>query len=291
MKTGFLIVSGCIDESKFYDLYFRLTEAAKRINIDLEIKKNTEFLVSVTDETVSGLSKRPDFVLFWDKDISLAKGFENLNIPVFNCSEAISICDDKYLTHLILAKYNIRMPNTFKIPFAFSGMEYLDSSFISILEDELDYPFIIKATNGSFGNQVYLINNKNELLDILMKNKGVSLIAQEYIPSSFGRDLRMYMVGDTCAAAIIRNNEKDFRATTNLGGFGTAYEPSNDQIQLAKKIMNIIGLDFAGIDFLFDKEEKLILCEVNSNAHFKELYDATSINVAVNIMEYIDVKI
>jgi glutathione synthase/RimK-type ligase-like ATP-grasp enzyme len=46
-------------------------------------------------------------------------------------------------------------------------------------------------------------------------------------------------------------------------------------------------LDFAGVDIMFGKQGEPVLCEVNSNAHFKNIYDCTGVNVADEIMEYI----
>ena len=48
-----------------------------------------------------------------------------------------------------------------------------------------------------------------------------------------------------------------------------------------------IGLDFAGVDILFGEQEEPIVCEVNSNAHFKNIYDCTGVNTADYILEYI----
>lgn len=288
MKTGWLIVSGCLSSDKFKELYEFLSDAATVKKIKLEIKKNSDFTVCVTEDSVVGMDERPDFVLFWDKDVDLAYAFELMNIPVFNSSEAIYLCDDKFRTHRALSKYDIPMPKTFKVPFSFKGMAFSDYSFIDNIEKELDYPLVIKCTNGSFGEQVYLCNNRLELIERIENHVSEPMIIQEYIKTESGKDLRMYMVGDTLAAAIIRTNEKDFRANIHLGGYGTAYTPDESEIALAYKIMQILGLDFAGIDFLFDKDKGLVLCEVNSNAHFRELYDVTGVNAAENIIEYID---
>lgn len=43
-------------------------------------------------------------------------------------------------------------------------------------------------------------------------------------------------------------------------------------------------LDFAGVDLLFSKDGPL-LCEVNSNAHFKALHELTGKNPADNIVQ------
>lgn len=291
MKTGWLIVSGCINSDKFIELYEFLLNAATDKNIKLEIKKNNDFSVCVTEDSIVGLENRPDFVLFWDKDVDLANAFENLNIPVFNGSEAIWLCDDKFRTHKALAKYDIPMPKTYKVPFSFKGMELKNYSFIDNIEKELDYPMIVKRTNGSFGEQVYLCKDKESVIEKIKEHKSDDMIIQEYIKSEYGKDLRMYMVGANAVASIIRTNKSDFRANIHLGGFGTAYQPMKEEVSLAVKIMKILGLDFAGIDFLFDDEKGLVLCEVNSNAHFRELYDVTGVNAAVNIIEYIDDKL
>jgi glutathione synthase/RimK-type ligase-like ATP-grasp enzyme len=65
------------------------------------------------------------------------------------------------------------------------------------------------------------------------------------------------------------------------------FKPSKKQIDLAVQCVEAIGLDFAGVDLLFDEEEQPIVCEVNSNAHFKNIYDCTKVNVAKHIMDYI----
>jgi glutathione synthase/RimK-type ligase-like ATP-grasp enzyme len=59
------------------------------------------------------------------------------------------------------------------------------------------------------------------------------------------------------------------------------------QAQLAIDACRALGLDFGGVDILFGPNEMPILCEVNSNAHFKNLYDCTGVNAAEDIMEYI----
>ena len=46
------------------------------------------------------------------------------------------------------------------------------------------------------------------------------------------------------------------------------------------------GLDFAGVDVLFGRDGPL-LCEVNSNAHFKTTLECTGVNMAVEIMRHI----
>ncbi|HWT75620.1 MAG TPA: RimK family alpha-L-glutamate ligase, partial [Mobilitalea sp.] len=59
------------------------------------------------------------------------------------------------------------------------------------------------------------------------------------------------------------------------------------QCELALRSCEIIGLDFAGVDLLLGENDEPIVCEVNSNAHFKNIYDCTGVNAADEIITYI----
>ena len=71
------------------------------------------------------------------------------------------------------------------------------------------------------------------------------------------------------------------------------YEPSDAECQLAVQTAQILGLDFCGVDLLFEESGGVadIVCEVNSNAHFKNIHTCTGVNVAEKIMEYIRNKL
>ena len=56
---------------------------------------------------------------------------------------------------------------------------------------------------------------------------------------------------------------------------------------MALEVCRELGLDFGGIDILFGEDDMPVFCEANSNAHFKNLYDCTGINVADAIISYI----
>lgn len=230
---------------------------------------------------------KPDFVVFWDKDIPLAKALEELRIPLFNGASSIAACDDKGLTHQILAQSGIPMPVTIPIPMTYSGIGYHRFPFLNQIEQALSYPFVLKECFGSFGAQVYLINHRQEAEEWLMRLAGKPLLAQEYISTSTGRDVRVQVVGGQVVTAMLRYNDKDFRANITNGGSMKAYSPTPEQRVLAIRACALLHLDFAGVDLLFGENRQPVLCEVNSNAHFKNIYDCTGVNVADAIMEYI----
>lgn len=64
------------------------------------------------------------------------------------------------------------------------------------------------------------------------------------------------------------------------------YTPTEQEADLAVKSAQTLGLDFAGVDMLFGKDGPIV-CEINSNAHFKTTLECTGINIAAEIMRHI----
>jgi RimK family alpha-L-glutamate ligase len=160
------------------------------------------------------------------------------------------------------------------------------AKLITSAEDILGYPMVLKECFGSFGAQVHLANNRLEAEDII-KNKIVDrdFIMQEFISESFGRDVRINVVKGRAVASMMRHNPKDFRSNITGGGVTVPYTPTPSQIDAAIRAADALGLDFAGVDVLFGKNDTPYICEVNSNPHFKTTLDCTGINIAEHILD------
>lgn len=287
MKTGWLIVNGYLESEKFDEIYDWLIAAAEKNNCKLRKLPNDQLdSILKISSGVTNWNQRPDFVLFWDKDVRLAKMLEAEGFRVFNRAEAIEICDDKALTFLKLKNTDIKMPLTYVSPMTF-GKEYKDYTFVLQVQSSIGYPMVIKENKGSFGEQVYLVNNYYETVEKIKTIGHCDFVMQEYIESSKGKDVRIHVVGGKVVTAMERINENDFRANITNGGKMKKYEPTKEQCEMALKVCDKLGLDFAGVDIMFGKDNEPILCEVNSNAHFKNIYDCTGVNVAEAIIEYI----
>lgn len=291
MKTGWLVVNHFLQTNKFTDLYTRLGNGAELAGLRLLVKTGCELMCEMNDGFLTEQGEKPDFVLFWDKDIRLAKALEKMGLRVFNSSDAIAACDDKSLTHQALAGV-IPMPKTMVAPMTYSAVGYTDLSFVEQVGQVLGFPLIIKECFGSFGAQVYLVNSLAEAKEKVKSLAGVPFLFQEFIKSSAGRDVRLQVVGDKVIASMLRYSETgDFRAGITSGGSMKPYEPGETEKKMAVLVCKTLGLDFAGVDFLFGENNEPILCEVNSNAHFKNLYDCTGVDAAAEIMAYIAGKI
>ena len=289
MKHGWILYNKSFeDNKKFTEHIDWFLKTSKDFDINLEAKSNVDVIFSFSDSIKSNQvqDNKPDFVIFFDKDIRLAQSLEAVGIKVFNNSKAIEICDDKTLTQLILSKNNIKTPTTIICPKSFFGFQEKDLSFLQEVATELSFPLVLKEAFGSFGNEVYLIKNKEQLLAKTLELSSKQIMFQEYIKESSGKDIRIHIVGGEFIGAVMRTNSQDFRANASIGGTMTAYTPTAEEITLAKNACLVIGLDFAGVDILFGKSGPLI-CEINSNAHMKNFFNATGIDVVKKIFEHI----
>lgn len=279
MKKALFVENAFWHSSGTQELKQALIEAAKLKNLDFVVRSNADFLKP------DSFKHLPSHALFWDKDIRLAQLMESSGLRLFNNAEAIRLCDDKTLTYAALKNSELPLPDTLICPAAFANIGFTNFSFLQDAADTLGFPFVIKAGRGSFGSQVYLPQSMQEAQAILQLLSGEPILLQRFIKESSGRDLRIYVAGGQVIAAMRRENrEGDFRANIARGGSAFAHTVSDEEKRLALAACDLLSLDFAGVDLLFSKDGPL-LCEVNSNAHFKALHELTGKNPADNIVQ------
>lgn len=285
---GWIVVNGFLYTNKFSELTDMFSVAAQEKEVSLEVKSNLELYTGIfeTDKKC----KKPDFVLFWDKDVILARYLELSGIPVFNNSRAIEICDDKRKTYTALLEHGIKIPQTISAPMTYENIGYSKLDFLTPIENNLSFPVIIKEAFGSFGEQVYKADDHETLKQIVKGLEKKPFLFQQYIADSYGQDVRLQVVGDRVIAAMRRFSDKDFRANITSGGNKEKYEPDEKMCDLAVRACRAVECDFGGVDLLFSPSG-FYVCEVNSNAHFKNLYDCTGVNTADYIIDYICNKI
>lgn len=281
---GWIVVNSFVNSIKFKELYEFFKKSAKKLNIQLEVR-TTDSLICSTDDCFSKFDL-PDFIIFWDKDTYLAERLEALGIPLFNSAKAIQLCDNKILTTLALNN-KITIPKTIIVPKTFEGVGYNKFNFLEDAINILGLPIVIKEAYGSFGQQVYLANTLEEAKDIFVKIQFKDCLIQEFISSSYGRDVRINVVGGEVVASMLRFNNNDFRSNISNGGSMKLFSPSKSQKEIALKACEILGLKFAGVDVLFGDDDKPYLCEVNSNPHFKSTFDCTGVDMSEKILVHI----
>lgn len=307
MGKGLLITNRFLRTDKFVEHYQWLSAAAQARGITLDLWDNASWPIWYGEQVGSSLTKqmRPyQFVIYWDKDVRfgryLGQACENLQIPIYNSVESMAVCDDKSETYRILQLWNeqavhtqeqIPLLPTIIAPMTYGNIGYTNLDFLEEVIQRLSFPMVIKECFGSFGQQVHLISQEVSLREWTMKLAGTPFLYQKYLRNSHGHDVRLQVVGDQVVAAMHRFSVSgDFRANLTNGGRMEAYEPSGAERELALRAVRALGLDFAGVDLLFSNgpdAEADVVCEVNSNAHFRNIAECTGVNVAEKIMEYI----
>ncbi len=281
--NGYLVYNETLKTDKFQKLHQRYLDSAKALNINLMLISNFELYQNINLKQLSELEI--DFVLFLDKDIMLIKLLELVGIPCFNSSRVIELCDDKRKTYYELLTSGLPLIPTVFAPLAFKPADY--TSFNQYLIKELGLPLVAKASCGSFGEQVYLIEDLNALEVFQNNNYQISHLYQKFMQNSKGRDVRVYVIGEEVKVSVLRVNKTDFRANVTNGGQMLKYDLSPEFDTISRQVAKYLKSDFIGIDLLFDDNDQPIICEVNSNAHIDNVYHVTNHDLSYDILNLI----
>ena len=233
----------------------------------------------------------PEIVLMRGYNLDISRYFERKGVRVINPSDSMELCRDKYRTFLKLSEAALPTPWT-AAPMSIE--EAAERGYDSLCECVGKSRFILKQNFGSKGENVYLVTSGTSFDEALgdcaktlrkrlaqgngedIENgyskeeilAGGSLLVQNYIESSFGRDIRVWVMRGKVAGHILRYNEHSFKSNFAAGGSFREIPLPPACASLAINAARAMELDFAGIDLLFDSDGYSI-CEVNGNPGFR----------------------
>lgn len=267
----------------------RLQEEFLKKQIMVDVWNNEHPPVYIQNANIHNELSEYDFVINLDKDQYIVQLLEKAGMKVFNCAKSLVLCDDKMLTYISLTRENIAMPKTIAAPLCYHN--YANENWLHFLTSELSFPMVAKECFGSLGAQVYLIHNWEELCEKEEQLRMKPHLYQEYIASSYGRDVRVIVIGGKAFAWMERQSTGDFRSNLAQGGSMKEISLAPSFQEMAEKVARVLELDYCGIDLLYGKQDEPILCEVNSNAFFLGIEKLTGKNVAGEWVEQILKKI
>ena len=285
MKKALILINAYSVLPSYLNQANRLAQEFKKLGVEAEIRRN-DLGLYIKDGSIAGYTGGYDFCVFLDKDKYTAAMLEAAGLRLFNRRSAVEICDDKMLTHLALAGKGIPMPDTVAGALCYTQDAALSDETVRKLENSLGYPMIIKQSYGSLGKGIYRVENRKELQNVYDGIKLAPHLFQRSIEESYGRDVRVIVVGRKCVAAMERRSDGDFRSNLELGGKGFPYKTDIKLNDICRRTAEILNLDYCGIDLLVGREGYLV-CEVNSNAFFGGIEKVTGIDVAKIYAEYI----
>ena len=219
-------------------------------------------------------------------NLSVLRQLERLNVLTLPNSAAIESSKDKFYSNQILAQAGLPIPKTMLARFPVSE---------DLIESQIGFPCVIKVVTGSHGAGVYLCETQKQFQDlqelIASLDSKNSMIIQEYVEESAGRDLRLIVVGGKVIGAIERTStDGNFRANISRGGEGKAFPLDEEMEMLALQVSRVLDLDICGVDLLFS-DDGYKICEANSAPGFQGFEQATGINVPEKIFKYAGIRI
>jgi len=212
---------------------------------------------------------------------AVVRQFEQMDVYTPNTANGISSARDKLRANQILSRHNIAMP-----PTAFVRNR---ADVRPAIERVGGAPVVIKLLEGTQGIGVILapqVKVAEAIIETLHSTKQNVLI-QKFISESRGRDIRALVVGDRVVAAMRRSAAGDeFRSNVHRGGSVAAVTLDPVYEQTAVRAAQIMGLRVAGVDMLEGEDGPLVM-EVNSSPGLQGIEQATGLDVAGAIIDYI----
>lgn len=293
MMIGWLIYRDeDVDKNKAYINFY--IEEARALGIDIKLIFLHKLNFGVKDNALflrynGNVIERPDFAINRSIYPLLSKQLEDMGIKVFNNSKVADICNDKAKTYQYLSRLDIPIINT----------SFIKSENIVNVMDKIKEPRIIKGVSGHGGDQVFLYNPDHP--DTMLTNQDKASAKKKEILASLNntdiviqpvigdkkQDLRVYIIGKTIIAAILRTAKDGFKSNYSLGGDVRNYHLSDQETQLITKIINEFDFGLVGIDFLIEDDGSLLFNEIEDVVGSRMLYKCTDINIVNLYLKHI----
>lgn len=266
----------------------RFLVEGERLGVDVKVYRPEQFDLIVTDEVRDSILidgtpvPLPDFLYpyFNHNDhsyfsLAVVRQLERMGVFVYNSASTIETVRDKMHTHQALAESHLPTPKTMLAKFP---------ADIDLIESALGFPVIAKTLQGALGTGVFLLEDRKALNNLMAligeANPNLQLIFQEFIASSRGRDLRVFVVDGQVIACMERTaKEGDFKANFSAGGSVKAFPLDPEIEELAVKTAKVLNIQIAGVDLLFTNDAHYTICEANTFPGFKGLEMACKVNV------------
>jgi gamma-F420-2:alpha-L-glutamate ligase len=217
--------------------------------------------------------------------LAVLRHFERQGVPMVNGPAAIEAVADKLQTLQILSGAGLPIPKTILGKFPVD---------VNVVERELGFPVVVKTLKGTRGDGVLLCSNREQFQDLATlldgARPGADFIFQQYIAASHGRDVRVLVINGKAVAAMERRSvDGGFKSNISLGGLGSSFDLPQPMADLAIRVAQVLGLDVAGVDILFDTNGYRV-CEANSSPGFQGLEKACRISVPDEIFHAMRTK-
>ena len=264
-----------------------LIRKEEKLLIDEFRQRRVELVMLDDRKLIFDLESRPEVDLALERCINHSRSMhglrllESIGIRCINSSEVSRVCGDKILTSIALKETGVPQP---PVRIAFTE----DSALTAI--DELGYPVVLKPAVGSWGRLLSKVNDR-EAAESILEHKAILgsyhhsiFYVQKYV-EKHGRDIRSFVVGDECVAAIYRTSQH-WITNTARGAVATGCTLTDEIRSVSLAAAQAVGGGVLAIDLL-ESTEGLLVNEVNYTMEFRNSIDTTGVNIPARIVEYV----
>jgi len=207
--------------------------------------------------------------------------FKSLGIPCVNTYDVSQTCGDKILTAVALKDHGIPQPDL--------RIAFTEESALEAIED-LGYPVVLKPAVGSWGRLLSKINDR-DAAETILEHKTVLgsyhhsiFFIQKYVRKK-GRDIRAFVIGDECIAAIYRTSEH-WITNTARGAVASNCPVTPELAELCGSAARAVGGGVLAVDVL-EGEKGFLVNEVNYTMEFRNSIDTTGVNIPDKMIDYV----
>jgi len=208
--------------------------------------------------------------------------FESAGICCANTARVATICGNKLQTSTALLRNRVPQPRV--------CVAFTEESALRALDD-LGYPAVLKPAVGSWGRLISKINDR-DAAETVLEHKTILgsyhhsiFYMQQYIEKRDGRDIRSFVVGDKCVAAVYRHS--DHWITNTARGAKTSNCPVTDELHdISVRAARAVGGGAVAVDLL-EPSDGLLVNEVNYTMEFRNSIDVTGVNIPALVVDYV----
>lgn len=241
----------------------RFIRAAKKLNIYAEPVTSQQLLLQLNQ--FDALFIRETTAID-HPTYRLARKAESAGLVVIDDPDSILRCCNKVFLHDAFSYHGVPSLKT-------QVVMNCEESTLDEIEQQFDYPLVLKMPEGSFSNGVYKAADRNALqqrLEELFQQSALVLV-QEYLYTDF--DWRVGVLNGraiyACRYHMARNHWQIYNHSAkrfSSGGFETlpTFEVPKPVLDAAVKSANVVGKGLYGVD-LKQKDNQVYVIEVNDN--------------------------
>ncbi len=214
--------------------------------------------------------------------LAVLRQFEMMGVYPLNESVAIGRSRDKLRSLQLLARDGIGLPVT-----AFAHETRRTDEVIEMVGGA---PVVIKLIEGTQGLGVVLGETQRSARSVIEGFRGakVQILVQEFIKEAGSSDIRMFVIGNKVVAAMERRgSDTDFRSNLHRGGSSSKIKITPEERSTAVRAAKSMGLNVCGVDILRSNHGPVVM-EVNSSPGLEGIENATNIDIAGKIIDYIE---